>query len=82
MPKELPDDIEERHRATATEIVDLFMPEDPEEDHDAEIVALFEKMNPVDAAAVAVHCCYELDPDEIAEFLAVLEGTIDAPEAE
>ncbi len=75
---------EEKNRRLAAEVVDLFMPDDDglndqqvaelELANEPKIVALFEGMEPVTAAAVAVQVCYELDPEEIAEFLAILEG--------
>lgn len=80
-----PEDLEEKNRAAASELVDLFLPDDKglsdeevealELENEPKIRAAFAKLDPVQAAAVAVHVCYELDPEEIAEFLAVLEET-------
>jgi len=69
------DTAEEKHRLLAQRALDLFMPEDPEDDKDTELVALFATLDGVTGAAVAIQVCYELDPGEIAEFLAILEGT-------
>lgn len=77
--------LEQKHRDLAAQAVDLFLPddegltpkqvEDLEAENEPKLLALFRALDPVDAAAVAVNVCYELDPEEIAEFLAVLEGT-------
>ncbi len=82
--------VEAEHRALAAQVVDLFMPaavglsdeeaEQLEIDNEPKIIALFEKLSPVDAAAVAVQVCYELDPEEIADFLALLEQGPDSGE--
>lgn len=79
------DDIEEKNRATAVLVMDLFLPDDDglddaevealELENEPKVRALFAKLNPVEAACVALHVCAELDPEEIADFLAVLEET-------
>lgn len=78
------DDIEEKNRATAVQVMDLFLPDDSgldeaevealEVENEPKIRALFAKLDPVEAACVALHVCAELDPEEIADFLSVLEG--------
>ena len=67
------------HRLIALQIVDLFFPADEKDQdgNDEKILGLLEQLDPVDAAAVAVQVCYELAPEEIAEFLELLGGTAD-----
>lgn len=79
----MPESLEEKHRDIAAELVDLFIPDDEglseaettalEEENEPKIRARLAKLDPVEAAAVTIHVCMELDPEEIAEFLAVLE---------
>jgi len=66
-------------RVIALKVVDLFFPQDPDEqdDNDQKILELIGKLEPVTAAAVAVEVCYELNPEEIADFLALLGGDPD-----
>lgn len=83
-----PESLEEKHRQLASEVVDLFLPDDKglsdeeveelELANEPKILALLAKLDPVEAAAVAVQVCFELDPEEISDFLAILEGEEDS----